>query len=81
MTEKDFYLEMNKRLQSWGISQSRIGYQTFIRVSYRKYKNPSMKLINDGGKTNYKPYFKILSSIINRGKYKDYSNFISQVLI
>ena len=76
MTATEFYEKMNDWLLSCGISQSRRGYNAFIRISYRKYMNPDMKMISDGGKTNFKPFYKILASLRLRGKMNEYTDLI-----
>lgn len=78
MTATEFYKKMNDLLLSYGISQSRRGYNAFIRISYRKYMNPNMKLRSDGGKTDFKSFYKIIASLRIRGKMNEYMDFINR---
>ena len=74
MNETDFYKKLNDLLQKNGIARCN-GYDRFIRLSYRKYKNPQMKWPHDG--TNYKPIYKLLTKIHMRGVFKDYVDFLT----
>lgn len=73
MTQTDFYLKLNDFLQENGIVRCN-GYERFVRLSYRKHKNPQMKWINDG--TNYKPLYKILGKIRLRGVFNEYERLV-----
>ena len=72
MTETEFTERLNTLLLSCGISQGKRGYWSFIRISYRFYKNSNMKMENEGVKTNYRLFYKLLASLRIRGKYNEY---------
>jgi len=73
MSQTEFYLKLNDFLQKNGILRCN-GYERFIRLSYRKYVNPQMRWTKDG--TNYKPLYKLLAKIRQKGVFNEYEDLI-----
>lgn len=78
MEQNEFYIKMNDFLQQCGINR-RNGYETFIRLSYRKYKNPTMKIAPNHKRPIGRNFYKIIAALRGRGKYNEYFALISGI--
>ena len=73
MSQTEFYVKLNDFLHRNGILRCN-GYESFIRLSYRKYINPQMRWTKEG--TNYKPLNKIWAKLRLKGIINEYEDLI-----
>ena len=78
MTYGEFSIRLQSLLGKWGLGSVE-DRDAFIKISYQQYLHPDQKVHPIEFMKNPQRYYEVLTMINIKGKYKDYSDFISGV--
>lgn len=76
MTFGEFSIKLQSLLGKWGLGNLK-DRDAFIEIAYQQHLHPGQKVHPKEFMKNPQRYYEILTMINKKGKYKDYSDFIS----